>query len=111
MIWIIARKELLANLLTLRLSVALVCVVVLSALTVFIGSVDFHCAQMPISSRSKKSTDNSTRRRSGRRWGHASFCPLVLWLSSVRVSLDQILLGGSTGDKDQQHRQERTPGA
>jgi hypothetical protein len=99
MIWIIARKELLANLLTLRLSVALVCVVVLSALTVFIGS------------RSKKSTDNSTRRRSGRRWGHTSFCPLVLWLSSVRVFLDQILLGGSTGDKDQQHRQERTPGA
>ncbi|HCL27624.1 MAG TPA: hypothetical protein DIC52_04200 [Candidatus Latescibacteria bacterium] len=37
--------------------------------------------------------------------------PLVLWLSSVRVFLDQILLGGSTGDKDQQHRQERTPGA
>jgi hypothetical protein len=41
MIWTMARKKLLANLLTLRLSVALVCVVVLSALTVLIGSIDF----------------------------------------------------------------------
>ena len=41
MVWTIARRELLANLLTLRLSVALVCVVVLSALTVLISSVDF----------------------------------------------------------------------
>lgn len=41
MVWIIARKELLANLLTLRLSVAVVCAVALSALTVFISSVDF----------------------------------------------------------------------
>ena len=35
------RKELLANLLTMRLTVALVCVVAVSALSVFIGSVDY----------------------------------------------------------------------
>jgi len=41
MIWILVRKELLANLLTLRLAVALIFTVVLSVLTTFIGSLEF----------------------------------------------------------------------
>jgi ABC-type transport system involved in multi-copper enzyme maturation permease subunit len=41
MIWTLVRKELLTNLLTFRLSVALVFTVVLSALATFIGSLDF----------------------------------------------------------------------
>ena len=41
MIWTLVRKELLTNLLTFRLAVALIFTVVLSALTTVIGSLDF----------------------------------------------------------------------
>ena len=41
MTWALIRKELLTNLLTYRLAVALIFTVTLSALTTFIGSVDF----------------------------------------------------------------------
>ena len=41
MIWTLIRKELLANLLTFRLAVALVFTVLLSVLTTVIGSLDF----------------------------------------------------------------------
>ena len=41
MIWSLVRKELLTNLLTYRLSIALVFTIVLSALTTVIGSLDY----------------------------------------------------------------------
>ena len=41
MLWTLVRKELLANLLTYRLTVTLIFTVVLSALTTIIGSMDY----------------------------------------------------------------------
>ena len=41
MIWILVRKELLTNLLTLRLGIAVIFTVVLAVLTTFIGSLDY----------------------------------------------------------------------
>jgi hypothetical protein len=41
MIWTLVRKELLTNLLTLRLTVALIFIVILSVLTTVIGSLDY----------------------------------------------------------------------
>lgn len=41
MFWILIRKEMLTHLLTLRLAIVLVCTVILTALTVVIGSLDY----------------------------------------------------------------------
>ena len=54
MLGTLVRKELLANLLTLRLGVAVIFTVVLSVMTTFIGSLDYSPISRPSKGRSAR---------------------------------------------------------